>query len=332
MRDVRAKGRRRRGLDRARPGIHRGWWRARSGDCSSSDHSQHDGDRRCPEPGPPTTGWATDRLRALLPRPYCTRNRDDIGAHYDIGNAIFELFLDETMTYSSAVFPAPTPASQTRAVTSTTCCSIRSGSRKVTTARDRDRVGRPSPARSETLVGHTTTTTISAEQLVEARRRVDAAGHQTGSTLLDVDWRELSGRSISHLVEMIEAVDWRDYEAFSQRSNVPEARRADAIQAICLPEDATTVPRTPRTSSVDSCSPTDACRPSAQSEAVGRATAAQVIDVEDFPPHCVETLRRWRPRSRTGSTSPGLGLDERFVSCGVLPAVLRAGSGNAIAR
>ena len=50
------------------------------------------------------TGWATDRVRAVLPRRGRSGNREDIAAHYDLGNAFFELFLDETMTYSSAVF------------------------------------------------------------------------------------------------------------------------------------------------------------------------------------------------------------------------------------
>jgi cyclopropane-fatty-acyl-phospholipid synthase len=50
------------------------------------------------------TGWATDRIRAARAARGRAANRNDIAAHYDLGNAFFELFLDETMTYSSAVF------------------------------------------------------------------------------------------------------------------------------------------------------------------------------------------------------------------------------------
>src|SRR4051812_13008162 len=36
-----------------------------------------------------------------------TRAREQIAAHYDLGNDLFELFLDETMTYSCGVFETP---------------------------------------------------------------------------------------------------------------------------------------------------------------------------------------------------------------------------------
>ena len=48
---------------------------------------------------PPVTGTAT---RYSLP---LHEFRDDIAAHYDIGHEFFAMFLDETLTYSSAVFP-----------------------------------------------------------------------------------------------------------------------------------------------------------------------------------------------------------------------------------
>ena len=35
------------------------------------------------------------------------RAKDNIHAHYDLGNEFFRLFLDETMTYSSAYFSSP---------------------------------------------------------------------------------------------------------------------------------------------------------------------------------------------------------------------------------
>ena len=36
-----------------------------------------------------------------------TGSRRNIAAHYDLGNDFYRLFLDETMTYSSAVFATP---------------------------------------------------------------------------------------------------------------------------------------------------------------------------------------------------------------------------------
>lgn len=37
-----------------------------------------------------------------------TGSRKNIAAHYDLGNDMFELFLDETMMYSSAIYPSET--------------------------------------------------------------------------------------------------------------------------------------------------------------------------------------------------------------------------------
>ena len=44
------------------------------------------------------------RGRAFLERNTPLRAREDIAAHYDLGNDLFELMLDETMMYSSAIF------------------------------------------------------------------------------------------------------------------------------------------------------------------------------------------------------------------------------------
>ena len=41
-------------------------------------------------------------------------SRRNIAAHYDLGNDFYRLFLDETMTYSSAVFDAPGPVARRR--------------------------------------------------------------------------------------------------------------------------------------------------------------------------------------------------------------------------
>ena len=47
------------------------------------------------------------------------RARRNIAAHYDLGNDFYRLFLDETLTYSSAVFETPDQRSPTRSGIST---------------------------------------------------------------------------------------------------------------------------------------------------------------------------------------------------------------------
>jgi cyclopropane-fatty-acyl-phospholipid synthase len=263
------------------------------------------------------TGWATDRVRFALPRDTRERNRDDIGAHYDIGNEFFRLFLDETMTYSSAVFASPD-------------ASLADGSRhKYDLLLDKLGVsagdhlleigsgwgGMAIRAATE-RDARVTTTTISTQQLDEASRRVASAGVADRVTLLDVDWRDLEG-TYDHVVsiEMIEAVDWRDYDdyfAMIERCLRPGGRAA--IQAICLPDD-----RWGRAKNTE-----DFIRrfvfpngflPSVAAirDSVGRATRLDVVDVDDITPHYAETLRRWRTRfdARLDEVAE-LGLDERF--------------------
>ncbi len=47
------------------------------------------------------------RLRHLLHRNTKTNSKKNIHAHYDLGNAFYRLWLDETMNYSSALFEHP---------------------------------------------------------------------------------------------------------------------------------------------------------------------------------------------------------------------------------
>lgn len=263
------------------------------------------------------TGWVTDPVRRALPRDSRQRNREDIGAHYDIGNALFELFLDETMTYSSAVFPTPDT-------------SLADGSRhKIDLLLDRLglgadhhllEIGTGWGALAIRAAGErgarVTTTTISAQQLAEARRRVAEAGLADRVTLLDTDWRDLDGtydRVVS--VEMIEAVDWRDYDAFFgqiERRLAPGGRAA--IQAICLPDD-----RWPRAKNTEDfirrfVFPNGFLPSVAAIEAsVARSTSMRVVDVSDHTPDYGETLRRWRATfDHRLHEVAALGLDERF--------------------
>ena len=60
-----------------------------------------------------------------------------------------------------------------------------------------------------------TTTTISERQYEYARRRVSTTGLEDRVEVLDIDYRELRDTYDKVIaVEMIEAVDWRDYDEF----------------------------------------------------------------------------------------------------------------------
>lgn len=263
------------------------------------------------------TGWVTDRIRNVLPRDTRNRNRDDIAAHYDIGNSFFELFLDETMTYSSGIFGSPDAS---MADASLRKYDVLLDKLSVTEQHHLLEIGTGwggLAIRAAASTGcQVTTTTISAEQLDEAARRVDLAGLTDRVTVVDHDWRDLSGRFDRVVsIEMIEAVDWRDYDAYFakiERSMAPDGLAA--IQAICLPDR-----RWERAKNTEDFIKRfvfpNGFLPSvgAISESIARATSMHVVDVEDFAPHYAETLRRWRHRfdDRIAEVA-ALGLDERF--------------------
>jgi cyclopropane-fatty-acyl-phospholipid synthase len=273
-------------------------------------------------------GSLTDRVRTALPRDTRDRNRDDIAAHYDIGNAFFELFLDETMTYSSAVFADLDAArgSDAAALAAASRNKYDVLLRKLGVEAHHHLVeigtgwGGMAIRAASTTGCRVSTTTISREQLAEAQMRVGASGVADRVTLLDSDWRDLpdrvrpADRVVS--VEMIEAVDWRDYDAFFatvERCLLPGGRAA--IQAICLPDD-----RWERAKNTDDFIRRfvfpNGCLPSVAAirTSVARSTAMRVVEVEDLAPHYAETLRIWRERfdARLDDVR-ALGLDDRFI-------------------
>jgi cyclopropane-fatty-acyl-phospholipid synthase len=140
-----------------------------------------------------------------------------------------------------------------------------------------------------------TTTTISGAQYDHARKRVADAGLADRVTVLDADYRDLTGiydKLVS--VEMIEAVDWRDHATFF--STCARLLRPDGLavlQAIVIADE-----------SFERAKHHDdfirryifpgGCLPSNTSIAVAAIQAGfRVAELKDIGCHYAETLRRW---------------------------------------
>ncbi len=263
------------------------------------------------------TGRFGDAARRALPRPSRHRNREDIGTHYDLGNDFFRLFLDETMTYSSAVFADDLDDLKVASLAKYDRLLAKLG---VTADHDILEIGTGwggmALRTAERHGASVTTTTVSEQQLSEAQSRVASSSVPSKVRLLNSDWRDLSGtydRIVS--IEMIEAVDWRDYDRFFstiERCLAPDGMVG--LQAICVPDR-----RYERTKNTE-----DFIRrfvfpggflPSigAVSRSVATSTRLQMLDVEDFSAHYARTLRLWRQRfdDRLDDIQ-ALGLDDRF--------------------
>lgn len=261
----------------------------------------------------------TERLRRRLPADTRERNRADISAHYDLGNDLFELFLDDTLTYSAALFDDGAERSLADA-------SRRKYDRLLehlgVTADDHiveigTGWGGFAIHAASTVGCRVTTTTISREQFALAQRRVVDSGLGDRIELLGTDWRDLVGR-YDHLVsiEMIEAVSWRDYDAFfSKLDDLVKPGGRVALQAIAIP-DARWERAKNTVDYIRKYVFPNGYLPSvgAVRRSVERATSMRVVTVDDHTPSYAETLRRWRANFDANLDAVrALGFDEQFI-------------------
>ncbi|MBU5617921.1 cyclopropane-fatty-acyl-phospholipid synthase family protein [Psychrobacter sp. TAE2020] len=155
------------------------------------------------------------------------RNNDELGsksnilAHYDLGNAMYERFLDSTMMYSSAVYSTPeTSLAQAQQHKLALICQ-----RLQLSADDHViEIGTGWGGFAIYAAQHygckVTTTTISDAQYQEAQRRVQLAGLEDKVTLLKQDYRELTGHYDKLVsIEMIEAVGHEYLPTFFAKCN-----------------------------------------------------------------------------------------------------------------
>ena len=134
--------------------------------------------------------------------------RQNILAHYDLGNDMYQTFLDPAMMYSAAIFPHDTSTLEEAALhkLDIICRQLHLG--------PEDRVieigggwGGFAIHAASRYGCRVTTTTISDAQYYEAQRRITAMGLQDRITLLKSDYRDLTGQYDKLVsIEMIEAV------------------------------------------------------------------------------------------------------------------------------
>ena len=264
------------------------------------------------------------RPLAVVPHPRTQHNsraqaQRNISDHYDLSNELFAEFLDETMTYSSALFDTM-PASQT--------LLAEAQRRKIDRLLDAAQVGRGSRVleigtgwgelaiQAAGRGAHVRSITLSAEQQRLARDRATAAGL---SDMIDIDlcdYRDVDGKYDAVLsVEMIEAVGYRFWPTYFQaldRLVVPGGRVA--IQAITMPHDRMLATRNTYTWIQKYIFP-GGLLPSAEAifEITERNTRLRTVEMLSLRPHYAETLRLWRDRFiERRDAMASLGFDDVF--------------------
>ena len=253
----------------------------------------------------------------LAPRQSLQRARRNIGYHYDLGNDFYRLFLDESMTYSCAVWEPGDTLEQAQ-------------ERKLRTICDKLDLG-PGDHVLEIGCGwgsfallaageygaRVTGVTISQEQFDAARARVAAAGLSDRVEILFQDYRTLEGRFTKIAsIEMLEAIGYAQYPAFfaaCDRLLVPGG--AAAIQVIGMPDQRFERYRRKEDWIQRYIFP-GSLLPSLEAlqTAMSRSSELIVVGLEEIGPHYAETLRVWRERflARLPEVR-ALGFDERFV-------------------
>lgn len=243
--------------------------------------------------------------------------RRNIARHYDLSNELFQTFLDETLTYSSALFddPADEPleTAQVRKIERLLDAThVRPGSRVLEIGSGWGELA----IRAARRGAHVTTITLSVEQAALARQRFAAAGVADRIDLRIQDYRDVTGEYDAVLsVEMVEAVGERYWPAyFSTLDSRLAAGGRVGLQAILMPHDRLMASRRSWTWIHKYIFPGGLLLSAPAIDAVlDRHTTLRVTDRLAFGTSYAETLRRWRARFDAATARLAeLGFDATF--------------------
>lgn len=256
-------------------------------------------------------------LLGTLRRNTVGRARRQIHRHYDLGNDLFSLFLDETMLYSCAIFPSPQATLHEAQLAKLDRICEKLALEPSDHLLEIGTGWGGLAVHAATRYGcRVTTTTISQEQHAHAVTRVRAAGVEDRVTVLLEDYRELEGTYDKLAsIEMIEAVGWRDFGTYFDRCSALLAPDGVMLlQAITIDDRAYAVEKASRSFITTFIFPGGAL-PSLEviGRCVGRRTDMRAVHLEDISAHYAETLRHWRERFAAATAQlEAAGYDERF--------------------
>jgi len=259
------------------------------------------------------------RIKHLLNRNHRSNSRKNIHAHYDLGNAFYELWLDGTMNYSSAWFEGD----HSRPLQEAQMAKVRRALR-MTDVKPGDRVleigcgwGALAEAATTEFGAHMTGVTLSTEQLDFAQRRMAHLQRSAQADLRLQDYRDIDDGPYDAVcsIEMIEAVGrgyWPTYFQSIARLLKPGGRAC--IQSIVI-DDSLFERYVNSTDFIQQYIFPGGCLP-CPSEFRKQAQLAGLTVVDELPfgADYAETLRRWRQSFMTQlATVEQLGFDATFV-------------------
>jgi cyclopropane-fatty-acyl-phospholipid synthase len=239
-------------------------------------------------------------------------SRDNVHAHYDLGNGFYRLWLDERMLYTCAFFPSPESTLEAAQVAKMDRVArklwLRPGERVVEAG-----CGWGSLALhlARAYGVQVLACNLSREQLAYARERASRAGLAHRVEFVEEDYRDLTGRYDAFVsVGMLEHVGLDQYRTLGtvvDRTLAPHGRallhfigrdRREALNAwIRRRIFPGAYPPTLR----------EVC------EHVLEPVRMSVLDVENLRLHYASTLRHWRDRFERHTSELTSMFDDRFV-------------------
>jgi cyclopropane-fatty-acyl-phospholipid synthase len=271
------------------------------------------------------------KLRSLyLPRaPRQERNteqntRGNISRHYDLSNELFATFLDSTMSYSAALFPASAGqlaeagwdalagAQQAKIDRLLDKAGVGEGTRLLEIGTGWGELALRAAARGATV----RTVTLSSEQQALAQQRIEEAGFSGQVTVGLQDYRAVEGEYDAVVsVEMIEAVGYEYWPVYFQTiDRVLAPGGKVAIQAITMPHGRMLATRNAYTWVHKYIFP-GGFLPSVRAieSATEQHTTLRVRERRGMGDHYAATLRLWEERFlQRGQEVRGLGFDGVF--------------------
>ncbi|WLH34762.1 cyclopropane-fatty-acyl-phospholipid synthase [Pseudomonas sp. FP2196] len=245
-------------------------------------------------------------------------SQKNIAAHYDLGNDLFEQFLDPTMMYSAAQFLTPEDSLEQAQLN-----KLERICQKLA-LKPEDHLleigtgwGSMALYAAQNYGCRVTTTTLSKEQYAFTAQRIEQLGLHDQVTLLLKDYRDLTGEYDKLVsIEMIEAVGHRFLPTyFKQCAHLLKSNGLMLIQAITIREQRYEQAKRGVDFIQRYIFPGGAL-PSVQKmlEVVSRDTDMNLLHMEDFGLHYAKTLRLWHENFRRAhSRLSELGYDDYFL-------------------
>jgi cyclopropane-fatty-acyl-phospholipid synthase len=262
------------------------------------------------------------RVKHLLNRNTRANSQKNIHAHYDLGNAFYELWLDGTMNYSSAIFETPQTtmkdAQHAKVRRALRMAGVQPGDRVLEIGCGWGALAEMAATEFDaSIVG----VTLSTEQLAWAQRRMARVGAADKADLRLQDYRDIGKTSDDApfdaicSIEMVEAVGrgyWPTYFQAVARLLKPGGRAC--VQSIVI-ADELFERYVSSTDFIQQYIFPGGCLPCPREfRAQARAAGLEVVDEFSFGQDYAHTLRLWREQFMAQESRVlQLGFDKRFI-------------------